>query len=91
MRVRAAPTACASYGDWVALSDTCDADVANLLLVEVSDGIIAPGYTDESARNLKGESARAATMSSRSPLAYEPKAIEQRDVFGVTFEQGHNN
>ena len=88
-RARGADRLC-SYGDWVALSDTCDADVANLLLVEVSDGIIAPGYTDEALEILKRKRKGGYNIVKIDP-AYEPKAIEQRDVFGVTFEQGHNN
>ena len=88
-RARGADRLC-SYGDWVALSDTCDADVANLLLVEVSDGIIAPGYTDEALEILKRKRKGGYNVVKIDP-AYEPKAIEQRDVFGVTFEQGHNN
>ena len=88
-RARGADRLC-SYGDWVALSDTCDADVANLLLVEVSDGIIAPGYTDEALEILKRKRKGGYNVVKIAP-AYEPKAIEQRDVFGVTFEQGHNN
>ena len=88
-RARGADRLC-SYGDWVALSDTCDADVANLLLVEVSDGIIAPGYTDEALEILKRKRKGGYNVV-KIDLTYEPKAIEQRDVFGVTFEQGHNN
>lgn len=88
-RARGADRLC-SYGDWVALSDTCDADVANLLLVEVSDGIIAPDYTDEALEILKRKRKGGYNVVKIDP-AYEPKAIEQRDVFGVTFEQGHNN
>ena len=88
-RARGADRLC-SYGDWVALSDTCDADAANLLLVEVSDGIIAPGYTDEALEILKRKRKGGYNVVKIDP-AYEPKAIEQRDVFGVTFEQGHNN
>ena len=82
-RARGADRLC-SYGDWVALSDTCDADVANLLLVEVSDGIIAPGYTDEALEILKRKRKGGYNVVKIDP-AYEPKAIEQRDVFGVTF------
>ena len=88
-RARGADRLC-SYGDWVALSYTCDADVANLLLVEVSDGIIAPGYTDEALEILKRKRKGGYNVV-KIDLTYEPKAIEQRDVFGVTFEQGHNN
>ncbi len=88
-RARGADRLC-SYGDWVALSDVCDADVARLLSVEVSDGIIAPGYTDEALEILKGKRKGSYNVVSIDPN-YVPKPIERRDIFGVTFEQGHND
>lgn len=88
-RARGADRLC-SYGDWVALSDPCDADTANLLALEVSDGIIAPGYTDEALAILKTKRKGGYNVVQIDP-AYEPKPLERRDVFGVTFEQGHND
>lgn len=88
-RARGADRLC-SYGDWVALSDVCDADVAHLLSVEVSDGIIAPGYTDEALEILKGKRKGGYNVVSIDP-DYTPKPLERRDIFGVTFEQGHND
>ena len=88
-RARGADRLC-SYGDWVALSDVCDADVARLLAAEVSDGIIAPGYTDEALEILKGKRKGSYNVVSIDP-AYIPKPIERRDIFGITFEQGHND
>lgn len=88
-RARGADRLC-SYGDWVALSDPCDADTANLLALEVSDGIIAPGYTEEALAILKTKRKGGYNVVQIDP-AYEPKPLERRDVFGVTFEQGHND
>lgn len=88
-RARGADRLC-SYGDFVALSDTCDADTANLLLNEVSDGIIAPDYTDEALEILKRKR-KGGYNAIKIDANYKPKAIEQRDVFGVTFEQGYND
>ena len=88
-RARGADRLC-SYGDFVALSDTCDADTANLLLNEVSDGIIAPDYTDEALEILKRKRKGGYNVI-KIDANYKPKAIEQRDVFGVTFEQGYND
>lgn len=88
-RARGADRLC-SYGDWVALSDECDADTARLLAVEVSDGIIAPGYTDEALAILKTKRKGGYNVV-KIDANYEPKAIERRDVFGITFEQGHND
>ena len=88
-RARGADRLC-SYGDFVALSDTCDADTANLLLNEVSDGIIAPDYTDEALEILKRKRKGNYNVI-KIDENYKPKAIEQRDVFGVTFEQGYND
>ena len=89
IRARGADRLC-SYGDWVALSDECDADTARLLAVEVSDGIIAPGYTDEALAILKTKRKGGYNVV-KIDANYEPKAIERRDVFGITFEQGHND
>lgn len=88
-RARGADRLC-SYGDWVALSDPCDADTARLLAGEVSDGVIAPDYTEEALAILKTKRKGGYNVV-KIDAAYEPKAIEQRDVFGVTFEQGHND
>ena len=88
-RARGADRLC-SYGDFVALSDTCDADTANLLLNEVSDGIIAPDFTDEALEILKRKRKGGYNVI-KIDENYKPKAIEQRDVFGVTFEQGYND
>ncbi len=79
-----------SYGDWVALSDTCDASVANYLKAEVSDGIIAPGYTEEALAIL-----RTKKKGNYNVVEIDPDYVcaeeECKDVFGITFVQGHNN
>ncbi len=79
-----------SYGDWIALSDTCDAATARLIAREVSDGIIAPGYTDEALEILRGKRKGNYNVVRIDPN-YQPAPIEQKDVFGITFEQGRNN
>jgi AICAR transformylase/IMP cyclohydrolase PurH len=79
-----------SYGDWAALSDVCDKATAQLLQHEVSDGVIAPGYTDEALAILKGKKKGNYNIVQIDP-AYVPAPVEQKDVFGVTFEQGRNN
>lgn len=79
-----------SYGDWVALSDTCDRQTAALLAREVSDGIIAPGYTDEALEILKSKRGGRYNVV-KIDNDYTPSPIEQRDVFGITFEQGRND
>ena len=89
IRARGADRLC-SYGDWVALSDTCDADVARYLKGEVSDGIIAPGYTDEALEILKTKKAGKYNVVQIDP-DYVPAPQETKDVFGITFEQGRNN
>ena len=89
IRARGADRLC-SYGDWVALSDTCDADVARYLKSEVSDGIIAPGYTDEALEILKTKKAGKYNVVQIDP-DYVPAPQETKDVFGITFEQGRNN
>ena len=89
IRARGADRLC-SYGDWVALSDTCDADVARYLKGEVSDGIIAPGYTDEALEILRTKKAGKYNVVQIDP-DYVPAPQETKDVFGITFEQGRNN
>ena len=78
-----------SFGDWIALSDVCDVPTAKLIKREVSDGIIAPGYTDEALEILKSK--RKATYNIVAiDENYVPAPVEHKDVFGVTFEQGRN-
>ncbi len=79
-----------SYGDWAALSDVCDEDTARYLKEEVSDGIIAPGYTKEALEILSTKKGGKYNVVEIDP-AYVPAPQETKDVFGVTFEQGHNN
>lgn len=79
-----------SFGDWIALSDECDATTARLIKREVSDGIIAPGYTPEALEILKSKRKGAYNIVRIDP-AYTPAPIETKQVFGVTFEQGRNN
>ncbi len=79
-----------SYGDWAALSDPCDAATARLLAREVSDGIIAPDYTEEALEILKTKRKGGYNVVKIDPN-YRPAAQEYKDVFGITFEQGHNN
>ncbi len=79
-----------SYGDWAALSDTCDAATASYLKSEVSDGIIAPGYTPEALEILKSKKKGGYNVVQIDP-AYVPAEREEKDVFGVTFQQGRNN
>ncbi len=78
-----------SYGDWAALSDVCDKETALLLKREVSDGVIAPGYTDEALEILKTKRKGSYNVVKIDP-DYVPAPIEHKDVFGVTFEQGRN-
>ena len=78
-----------SFGDWVAVSDVVDEPTARLLRREVSDGIIAPGFTDEAAELLAGKRGGNYCMLEVDP-AYVPSPIDQRTVFGVTLEQGRN-
>ena len=79
-----------SYGDWVALSDECDAATARFLALEVSDGIIAPSYSDEALKILKTKRKGTYNIVRIDP-DYEPSPIERRTIFGVGFEQGYNN
>jgi phosphoribosylaminoimidazolecarboxamide formyltransferase/IMP cyclohydrolase len=78
-----------SYGDFVALSDTCDAITAKMLKREVSDGIIAPGYTDDALEILKSKRKGTYNVIKIDP-DYVPDPIETKQVFGITFEQGRN-
>ncbi|MGN0665731.1 MAG: phosphoribosylaminoimidazolecarboxamide formyltransferase [Huintestinicola sp.] len=78
-----------SYGDFIALSDECDACTAKMIHREVSDGVIAPGYTDEALEILKSK--RKGTYNIiKIDESYVPAPIERKQVFGVTFEQGRN-
>ena len=78
-----------SYGDWAALSDVCDKSTALLIKPEVSDGIIAPGYTEEALEILKAKKKGNYNIVEIDP-AYKPEPIERKQVFGITFEQGRN-
>ena len=79
-----------SFGDWIALSDECDAVCANLIKREVSDGVIAPDYTPEALEILKGKKKGAYNIVKIDP-GYVPDPVEKKQVFGITFEQGRNN
>ena len=79
-----------SYGDWAALSDVCDKDTAMLLRREVSDGVIAPGYTDEALEILKAKRNGKYNVVQIDP-DYVPASLERKMVFGITFEQGRND
>ena len=96
----ASPLACAyarargtdrlcSFGDWAALSDVCDAATARLIAREVSDGVIAPGYTDEALAILKTKRKGGYNIVAIDPN-YVPAPQETKDVYGVTFQQGRN-
>ena len=89
IRARGADRLC-SYGDWAALSDVCDAATARSLKYEVSDGIIAPGYTDEALEILKGKRNGNYNIV-QIDENYAPAVQETKEVFGITFEQGRNN
>ena len=78
-----------SYGDFVALSDTCDAVTATLLKREVSDGVIAPGYTEEALQILREKRKGTYNVIQIDPN-YVPEPVERKQVFGITFEQGRN-
>ncbi|MBR3861191.1 MAG: phosphoribosylaminoimidazolecarboxamide formyltransferase [Oscillospiraceae bacterium] len=88
IRARGADRLC-SYGDWAALSEVCDAATAAYLKSEVSDGIIAPGYTQEALDILRGKKKGGYNVVQIDP-DYEPAPLETKDVFGISFEQGHN-
>ena len=79
-----------SFGDWIALSDICDETTARLVKREVSDGIIAPGYTPEALELLKQKKKGNYNIIRIDP-AYVPDPVEHKQVFGVTFEQGRND
>ncbi len=98
--LRLSPLACAyarargadrmsSFGDWIALSEECDEATAKLIQHEVSDGIIAPGYSEAALAILKTKRRGGYNIVAVDP-AYKPAPVEQKDVFGVTFEQGRN-
>ena len=89
IRARGADRLC-SYGDWAALSDVCDAATARYLKYEVSDGIIAPGYTDEALEILKTKKKGNYNVVQIDP-DYVPAPQEYKDVFGISFQQGRNN
>ena len=100
MKAELSPLACAyarargtdrmsSFGDWVALSDVCDLATAKLINREVSDGVIAPGYTDEALELLRAKRKGGYNVVKIDP-DYVPAEIERKHVYGVTFEQGHN-
>ena len=78
-----------SFGDFISLSDVCDASTATVIKREVSDGIIAPGYTDEALAILKEKKKGNYCIIEIDP-DYEPAPIEHKEVFGITFEQGRN-
>ena len=78
-----------SYGDFVALSDVCDVETATLLKREVSDGVIAPGYSDEALAILKTKKKGNYCVLQINP-DYKPRLVESKEVYGVTFEQERN-
>lgn len=79
-----------SFGDWIALSDVCDATTAKLIKREVSDGIIAPGYTEEALEILSSKRKGNYNIVKIDPN-FLPDAVERKQVYGITFEQGRNN
>ena len=79
-----------SFGDWVALSDVCDATTAKLIKREISDGVIAPGYTDEALEILKLKRNGNYNVV-KIDADYVPAEIETKQVYGITFQQGRNN
>jgi len=79
-----------SFGDWIALSDVCDKTAALVIKREVSDGIIAPGYTDEALEILRSKRRGNYNIVKIDP-SYIPAPVEKKQVFGITFEQGRNN
>ena len=89
VRARGTDRLC-SFGDWVALSDVCDAMTASLIKQEVSDGVIAPGYTDEALEILKSKRKGGYNIV-QIDENYVPAVQETKDIFGITFEQGRNN
>ena len=89
VRARGTDRMC-SFGDWVALSDVCDEMTASLIAPEVSDGVIAPGYTEEALAILKNKRKGSYNVVQIDPN-YVPDVQERKQVFGITFEQGRNN
>ncbi len=89
VRARGTDRMC-SFGDWVALSDPCDALTASLLAKEVSDGVIAPGYTEEALAILETKRKGGYNVVAIDP-DYVPMEAEEKQVYGVTFRQGRNN
>ena len=89
IRARGADRLC-SYGDWAALSDPCDADTARYLALEVSDGVIAPDYTDEALEILRSKRKGGYNVVKIDP-GYTPAPIERRSIYGIVFEQGYND
>ncbi|MBE7017386.1 MAG: phosphoribosylaminoimidazolecarboxamide formyltransferase [Ruminococcaceae bacterium] len=89
IKARGADRLC-SYGDWAALSDTCDEATARYLLKEVSDGVIAPAYTDEALAILRNKKKGGYNVVQIDP-DYEPDPIEKRHIFGIGFQQGYNS
>ena len=79
-----------SYGDFIALSDVCDVQTAKIIAREVSDGIIAPGYDDAALEVLKSKRKGTYNIIKIDP-SYKPAAIEHKQVYGITFEQGRND
>ena len=79
-----------SFGDWIALSDTCDVMTAKLIAREVSDGVIAPDYEPEALEILKAKKKGGYNVV-KIDESYVPEAVEHKDVYGITFEQGRNN
>ena len=79
-----------SFGDFIALSDICDASTAKLIKREVSDGVIAPGYTEEALSILKQKKNGNYNIIAIDPN-YVPEPIERKQVFGISFEQGRND
>lgn len=78
-----------SFGDFIALSDVCDVDTAKLIKREVSDGVIAPGYTEEALELLKAKKKGGYNVIQMDP-DYVPEELERKQVYGITFEQGRN-
>ena len=78
-----------SFGDFISLSDVCDEATALLIKREVSDGVIAPGYTEKALEILRQKKNGNYNVIEIDP-EYEPKKLERKEVFGITFEQGRN-
>ena len=89
VRARGADRLC-SFGDWAALSDVCDEATARVLAEEVSDGVIAPGYTDQALAILRTKKKGNYNVVQIDP-DYTPAPVERRTIFGVTFEQRYND